>query len=96
MLSAMGNQHDIFSDPQPKTLWVVLCGSPDADGNVSILKDTFVGEGVFHMTFSSRDAAEKEAKTMNRIRAGMKLTEIYSAAKVKPGWLDGLPTKRIG
>jgi hypothetical protein len=92
----MGIQTDIFSDPQPKTLWVVICGQPDSEGNVSILKDTFPGEGAFHLTFSSREAAEREAKAMNKIRAGMKLTEIYAAAKVKPGWLDGLSTKRVG
>lgn len=94
----MPQQVDIFSEaaPQGKSLWVVLCGTPDADGNVSILKDSFPGEGSFHLAFSSKEAAEREAKSMNKIRAGLKLTEIYHAAKVKPGWLDDLPVRRVG
>lgn len=94
----MAHQDDIFSEPNPqvKNLWVVVCGSSDSDGNVSILKDSFPGEGAFHLIFSSKEAAEREARSMNKLRSGLKLTEIYSAAKVKPGWLDGLPVKRVG
>lgn len=87
---------DIFASAQaPKSCWVVICGEPDSDGQVSILRDSIPNEGTFYLTFSSQEQAEREAKAMNRLRAGMKLPEIYSAKKAKPEWLDGLRITRI-
>lgn len=89
-------QDDLFAADAPiRSGWVVTCGGQDRSGNVSLLKDNFIGEGVFYLIFSSQAAADREAKAMNKIRGGMRLEEIYKVAKLKPEWVDGLPCRRV-
>jgi hypothetical protein len=78
-----------------KTRWVVTCGQVDDSGCSSILRDSFPGEGSFYLVFSSKEGAEREAKSMNRLRSGLKLSEIYTATKLKEEWLDGLPARQV-
>lgn len=89
-------QDDLFAADAPiRSGWVVTCGEQDRSGNVSLLKDNFIGEGVFYLIFSSQAAADREAKAMNKIRGGMRMEEIYKVAKLKPEWVDGLPCRRV-
>jgi len=74
----------------PSESWVVICGAPDAQGNVSILKDSIPDVGCRHLVFRSREAAEREAKQMNKIRQNLKLTDEYKACKLKNQWMEGL------
>jgi hypothetical protein len=89
-------QDDLFvADAPIRSGWVITCGEQDRSGNFSLLRDNFIGEGVFVLIFSSQAAADREAKAMNKIRGGMRLEEIYKVAKLKPEWIDGLPCRRV-
>jgi hypothetical protein len=70
--------------------WVVICGDPDREGNVRILQDYITGIGSRYLIFRSREAAEREARGMNKIRKNLKLTDYYEACKLKNEWMEGL------
>lgn len=74
----------------PPESWVVICGGQDQQGNVSILKDSILGVGCRHLVFRTQEAAEREAKQMNKIRQNLKLTDEYRACRLEHEWMDEL------
>jgi hypothetical protein len=81
----------------PTGSWVVICGGPDREGNVRILQDYIIGVGGSrYLVFRSREAAEREARGMNRIRREWKSGDYYKACRLKSGWMDGLLWHTVG
>lgn len=73
---------------------IKVCGY-EVDGEPLLLADGIGGDGRKILIFSTKEAAEKDCKEMNAVRARMKTPMNYEVIKIKKEWIDGVPVHYV-